>query len=156
MDGMSMPPASSTMPAHAHHGMMHMTFFWGDRVQILFTGWPGDRGLGPYLLALFVVAIAAAAEECLSALFLVRRRAQPPAASPGGRASAGTALAAIHTLRMGLLYLVMLAVMSFNAGVFIAAVVGHAVGFLVAGSGLFKWARNGGGQIGNGLDVSKC
>nr|AID66717.1 copper transporter 6 [Oncidium hybrid cultivar] len=152
MKGMNMMPGSHNMSGHAHHGMMHMTFFWGDRGQILFTGWPGDRGLGVYLLALVFVAVAAAAEECLSALFLLGRHA----ASAPGRASVGMALTAIHTLRMGLLYLVMLAVMSFNAGVFIAAVIGHAVGFLVAGSGVFKWTRNGAGQIADGHDIVKC
>ncbi|KAL0915155.1 hypothetical protein M5K25_015554 [Dendrobium thyrsiflorum] len=157
MKGMDSPPASPKMPANGHmdhHGMMHMTFFWGDRVQILFSGWPGDRGLGVYLLALFLVAVAAAAEECLSTLS--RRHAQPLAASAGVRASIGLVLTALHTLRMGLLYLVMLAVMSFNVGVLIAAVVGHAVGYLVAGSGTFKWARRGGGQIADGYDLAKC
>ncbi|XP_020594606.1 copper transporter 6-like [Phalaenopsis equestris] len=129
--------------------MMHMTFFWGDRVQILFSGWPGDRGFGVYFFALLLVAIAAAAEEALSTLS--RRLAQSPTASPGSRASVGFALTALHTLRMGLLYLVMLAVMSFNVGVLIAAVVGHAVGYFFAGSGTFNWTRHA-----DGHDFAKC
>ncbi|XP_020590333.1 copper transporter 6-like [Phalaenopsis equestris] len=155
MDRMVPLPASSpNMAAHGQHGMMHMTFFWGDRVQILFSGWPGDRGFGVYLLALFLVAIAAAAVECLSTLS--RRHAQPPTASAGARASIGLALTVLHTLQMGLLYLVMLAVMSFNVGVLIAAVLGHAVGYFIAGSGTFNWAGHGGGQISVGPDFAKC
>ncbi|XP_038979996.1 copper transporter 6-like [Phoenix dactylifera] len=40
------------------HGMddMHMTFSWGKNAQILFSGWPGDRG-GIYALALIVVFV---------------------------------------------------------------------------------------------------
>lgn len=40
----------------------------------------------------------------------------------------------MYSVRIGLAYLVMLAVMSFNAGVFIVAVAGHAVGFFLFGS----------------------
>ncbi|MCL7025833.1 hypothetical protein MKW94_027717 [Papaver nudicaule] len=38
-----------------------------------------------------------------------------------------------HGIRVGLLYLVMLAVMSFNVGVLIAAVSGHTLGFFFFG-----------------------
>ncbi|URE46034.1 Ctr copper transporter family [Musa troglodytarum] len=73
-----------------------MTFFWGENVEILFSGWPGDRGFGMYLLA----------------------------------------------VRMGLAYLVMLAVMSFNGGVLGAAVAGHALGFLLSRSLLLRRAES--------------
>ena len=44
----------------------------------------------------------------------------------------------LHAIRIGLAYMVMLALMSFNGGVFLVAVAGHAVGFLVFGSRVFR------------------
>ncbi|KAH7678184.1 Ctr copper transporter protein [Dioscorea alata] len=130
---------SSGMGGMKHMGgggmMMHMTFFWGKRVQILFTGWPGDQGIGMYLLSLLCVLLVAALVELLSGVS--RRVARPNASSM----SMGLSLTVLHALRIGLAYLVMLAVMSFNVGVLIAAIVGHALGFLFTGSGFFKWSR---------------
>lgn len=51
---------------------------------------------------------------------------------------AGLTLTVVHALRVGLAYMVMLAVMSFNVGVLLAAVFGHALGFLFFGYRLFK------------------
>ncbi|XP_020595985.1 copper transporter 6-like [Phalaenopsis equestris] len=123
-------------------GMAQMAFYWGERPQILFFGWPGNRGQHIYILALLLVAAVAAISECLS--ILSRRFAPQSSTRASFRPAFGLALTAVHTLKMGLLYLVMLAVMSFNVGVFIAAVAGHAIGFLIVGSGVFRWARAGG------------
>ncbi|CAN6241824.1 unnamed protein product [Urochloa humidicola] len=124
------PAAGSSSP---HMSMMHMTFFWGDRAVVLFPGWPGARGGGAYALCLlFVLALAALTEALAAASSFVARRA----ARGAGSAPASTAalLAAAHAARMGMAYLVMLAVMSFNGGVLLAAVAGHALGFLLARS----------------------
>lgn len=132
---MAPSPPESGMGGMEHMGgggMMHMTFFWGKRVQILFTGWPGDQGIGMYLLSLLCVLLVAALVELLSG---VSRRVA------SSMPITGLSLTALHALRIGLAYLVMLAVMSFNVGVLIAAIVGHALGFLFTGSGLFKWSR---------------
>ncbi|XP_062181133.1 copper transporter 3-like [Phragmites australis] len=124
MGGMAPPPAAAT------HGMgmrrkryMHMTFYWGNKSEILFTGWPGARG-GMYALALVAVFALSLLLE-----FLGCRRLEsclPASASRRGAA----ARAAAHALRVGVAYLLMLALMSFNGGVFIVAVAGHAAGFL--------------------------
>ncbi|KAK8955915.1 Copper transporter 6 [Platanthera guangdongensis] len=101
---------------------------------------------------LFLVAAAAAAAEFLASF--IRILSPRPTAGSGQRFLAGIAGAAVHALRMGLLYLVMLAVMSFNVGVLIAAVAGHALGFLVQGIGLGgRWLSDGlanGGDLGYG------
>ncbi|KAL2486428.1 Copper transporter 6 [Abeliophyllum distichum] len=44
----------------------------------------------------------------------------------------------MYAIRIALAYIVMLAVMSFNGGVFLVAVAGHTVGFFVFGSRVFK------------------
>ncbi|CAI9780108.1 unnamed protein product [Fraxinus pennsylvanica] len=98
---------------------MHMTFFWGKDVVVLFDGWPNGR-LGMYILALVSVFLLAVAVEILAA---------PPIKPRMKPLSGGLIQAAVYAIRMALAYLVMLSVMSFNVGIFIAAVTGHAVGF---------------------------
>ncbi|XP_010923188.1 copper transporter 1 [Elaeis guineensis] len=140
MGGMMPPSAPNGMPMPSGGGggmAMHMTFFWGKRVEILFSGWPGDRGVGMYLLALLFVFVTAALVDCLSS---ISRR---PAAAAGDRRVSNAVLpTTLHAVRLGLAYLVMLAVMSFNVGVLIVAIAGHAVGFLVSGGGLSKGDRS--------------
>lgn len=106
---------------------MKMNFYWGRDAIVLFSGWPG-HSVGWYIVALLLVFLLAVVVELLSAL---------PPAKPGPSRVAGGRLrnAAVHLLRIGLAYLLMLSVMSFNLGVFIVAVVGHGVGFLIARSG---------------------
>ncbi|KMZ58091.1 Copper transporter [Zostera marina] len=105
-------------------GYTSMTFFWGKNSEILFSGWPGTRG-GYYALALVMSFILAFLVEWLSHCRLTR-----PGWSHGVTSIVRLIL---YTLRVGLAYLVMLAIMSFNGGVFIVVVAGHAVGFLVFG-----------------------
>ncbi|KFK34014.1 hypothetical protein AALP_AA5G090800 [Arabis alpina] len=126
------PPSPSSMTNHTtpHMIMMHMTFFWGKNTEVLFSGWPGTSS-GMYALCLIVVFLLAVIAEWLAHSPIFR------ADSSTGR-TAGIAQTAVYTLKTGLSYLVMLAVMSFNAGVFIAAIAGYAVGFLVFGSTVFK------------------
>ncbi|XP_051217261.1 copper transporter 6-like [Lolium perenne] len=146
MGAMTMaPPRAADHAAATPHkmaGMMHMAFFWGDRAVVLFPGWPGDRGAGMYILCLLLVLALAALTEALA--LLSRRLAR----RGGGEATASSAalLTAVHAARMGLAYLVMLAVMSFNVGVLLAAVAGHALGFLLARSRVRTGAARGSGD----------
>ncbi|XP_058109379.1 copper transporter 6-like [Magnolia sinica] len=126
MGGGGMPSKGPGM--HRHHMMMHMTFFWGKNAEILFSGWPGTK-LGMYILALIVVFVFSVLVEWLSHCRLIK---------PGrAHVVAGIMQTVLHAARVGLAYLVMLAVMSFNGGVLIAAIAGHSLGFLLFGSRLF-------------------
>ena len=130
MHGMS--PAASNGTAtmfHRHRMMMHMTFFWGTRSEILFSGWPGSD-TGMYYVALVFVFALSFTLEWLSHCNMVK--------DGSNRVGSGLTQTLIHAIRVGLAYMVMLAVMSFNAGVFFVAVAGHALGFFIFGSRAFK------------------
>ncbi|XP_031286389.1 copper transporter 1-like [Pistacia vera] len=128
--GMASPPSSMNMNNNTGMIMtMHMTFFWGKNSQILFSGWPGTSS-GMYALALIFVFVLAVLVEWLSHCRLIKPESN--------HVVAGFIQTSLHTMRVGLAYLVMLAVMSFNGGVFLIAVVGHTLGFLLFGSRLFK------------------
>ncbi|CAN1770166.1 Copper transporter 6 [Linum perenne] len=94
---------------------MHNSFFWGKDVILLFAGWP-NHSLPMYILACLVIFFMAAVAEILSLAQSVM----------------GAAVGAcFYAVKMGLSYMVMLAVMSFNLGIFISAVLGHSVGLFV-------------------------
>ncbi|CAK7331390.1 unnamed protein product [Dovyalis caffra] len=131
MSGVPPPPSAimnGTNGMH-HKMMMHMTFFWGKDALILFSGWPGTSS-GMYVIALVFIFVLAVLVEWLSHCRFIK---------PGSNdVAAGLIQTLIHAIRVGLAYMVMLAVMSFNGGVFIVAVAGHLVGFLIFGSRVFK------------------
>ncbi|KAK8683449.1 hypothetical protein V6N13_039510 [Hibiscus sabdariffa] len=134
MEGMASTSQSTNGTSGMHHHkmmMMHMTFFWGINAEILFSRWPGRRGAGMYALALGFVFVLAFLVEWLSHCRLIK-----PGSS--NNVMAGVVQTLLHATRVGLAYLVMLAVMSFNGGVFLVAVAGHTLGFLLFGSRVFK------------------
>ncbi|KAM1353093.1 hypothetical protein TB2_032314 [Malus domestica] len=76
-----------------------------------------------YILALLLLFVLAFAMETLSAWPNVKPSMNPIVA--------GLAQASVYAVRIGMGYLVMLAVMSFNARIFIVAVAGHTFGYFI-------------------------
>ncbi|KAI9081793.1 hypothetical protein K1719_036055 [Acacia pycnantha] len=140
MEGMPMtpPPPPSAVPsmngtAGIRHRkmMMHMTFYWGNRAEILFTSWPGDNA------AMFVFALLCVFLMALVVEYLSHGRFLKPGSN---RLACRLVQTVVLTLRVALAYLVMLALMSFNVPVFLVAVAGHAVGlFFFAGSAFHEF-----------------
>ncbi|XP_058212900.1 copper transporter 4-like [Rhododendron vialii] len=119
---------------HVHHRsvLMHVAFYWGKNAEFLFSGWPGSSTV-MYALALIFVFGLAVLVEWLSHCEHIK---------PGAnRVASGLFQTGIHAVRAGFVYMVILAVMSYNGGVFIAAVLGHAVGFSLFGSRVLKELR---------------
>lgn len=103
---------------------MHMSFYWGkDVITILFVGWP-EGNAGMYALAFLFVLLLGVTVEVLSVLATAKFGTNP---------KLGALIQAfVHTIRMAFAYMAMLAVMSYNLGIFIAALAGHGIGmFLV-------------------------
>ncbi|ERN12000.1 hypothetical protein AMTRI_Chr08g160880 [Amborella trichopoda] len=128
MGDMHMPGHNSTVMSMDGHPMkklmMHITLFWGKDVWILFHGWPGGS-LGMYILSVALIYFVAIL------LALPSNHRLVPSSVVGSRG--GRTL--LHAVRVGLAYLLMLAVMSFNGGILVAAIVGKAVGFAIFSGG---------------------
>ncbi|XP_050213400.1 copper transporter 4-like [Mercurialis annua] len=114
---------------HVHHNTLtHTSFFWGHKAEVLFKGWPGSSS-GMYALALIFVFVLAVIVEWFNYCSIIK---------PGtNKVAAGFFRVGMYVLRTGLSYMVMLAVVSFNGGVFLAAVGGHALGLALFGK-VFK------------------
>ncbi|KAL6530723.1 hypothetical protein OROGR_014583 [Orobanche gracilis] len=131
--------------------MMHMTFYWGNRVTILFDSWKTDSWISYFLslLACFLIAVFYQYMEDRRLRFkLLSSSTTPP--PPSGSDAIGAPLLFTKTGRSGkwappsryagatffginsaIGYLLMLAIMSFNGGVFIAVVVGLGSGYFL-------------------------
>lgn len=131
------PPSTGGGMGHDHSAeatsmnmaMSHMTFFWGKNSEILFSGWPGTR-TGMYVLALVSVFVLSVILEWLSNCQRFKKERC-------GDFSGGLIRTMVHGIRVALAYLLMLAIMSFNVGVFIVAIVGHSLGFFLFGTRVF-------------------
>ncbi|XP_022751772.1 copper transporter 5.1-like [Durio zibethinus] len=127
--------------------MMHMTFYWSRQVTLLFSSWRTDSWLS-YALTLLACVLASVLYQYLEQVrYRVRRGGKPKegtaeepflwqtkGAGAGNRGKASVAKivgGVLFGLSSALGYLLMLAVMSFNGGVFLAIVLGLTVGFMI-------------------------
>ncbi|GAB2234019.1 hypothetical protein Droror1_Dr00003255 [Drosera rotundifolia] len=146
MERMPMPSSSSLsspQPPFHRRMMMHMAFYWRKEALILFPKWPGDSSL-MYYIALVFVFLLAVLLEWMSHSRLVKNDMNDSVRR--------AVVAGMHGVRMGLAYLVMLAVMSFNGGVFVAAVGGHVIGLFVFG----RMQKEGGEKSAPDLPPMSC
>ncbi|KAK4274531.1 hypothetical protein QN277_017736 [Acacia crassicarpa] len=124
--------------------MMHMTFYWGYKVTLLIDSWKTRSWTG-YALSLLACLLVSAFYQYLEnrrirlKLILSSKPSQtlqirtPLLQSnlDGEKARLGVKLAGaiLFGVNSAIGYLLMLAIMSFNGGVFIAIVVGLAIGY---------------------------
>ncbi|XVF35144.1 hypothetical protein REPUB_Repub18cG0119800 [Reevesia pubescens] len=127
--------------------MMHMTLYWGKDVTLLIDSWKTDSWLS-YLLTLLACFLFSSFYQYMEDRRLRFRSlassssssnpsSQPSSTSaaavpflPKYRRSAKFATAVLFGINAAIGYLLMLAIMSFNGGVFLAIVLGLAVGYL--------------------------
>ena len=111
----------SQSPANRVHTMpFHTASYWGKAHQMLLQGWPGSS-TAVYVVAVLLVFFLAILAECLAHVNLVK--------SSSNRVAGCLFTAGMRAVRAGIASMAILAVMSYNAGIFIATIVGHAVGY---------------------------
>lgn len=123
---------------------MHMTFYWGTKVTLLFDFWKTESWLSYSLTLLFCFLFSAFYQYmedrrlCVLAMGIIPPPSDPASATTpflhprlGTRLSksARFATAVLFGVNSAIGYVLMLAVMSFNGGVLIAVVLGLAVGY---------------------------
>ncbi|KAK4755946.1 hypothetical protein SAY87_009703 [Trapa incisa] len=127
--------------------MMHMTLYWGVQVTLLVDSWRTDSWPS-YLLTLLACALSSAFYQYLEDRRLRLKSAAAsyaPAPSSTEPSSASPLIPKLHRLRRlnqaklastvlfgvnsAIGYLLMLAIMSFNGGVFLSIVAGLTVGY---------------------------
>ncbi|KGN66202.2 hypothetical protein Csa_023200 [Cucumis sativus] len=107
----------------------HMTFYWGKTIEILFPGWPGRSFFSSVIVLIFVFLLAFTVEWLSHTKFTT---------SAMDNLTAGLVQTILYGIRVGLAFIVMLAVMSYNVGILLAAVTGYSIGFLVYGRNTSK------------------
>ncbi|XP_020536528.1 copper transporter 5 [Jatropha curcas] len=124
--------------------MMHMTLYWGKKVTLLFDCWKTDSWPSYFisLLACFLFSAFYQYMEdrrlrfkALAASRTARSQPSPIEApllrSKGRFKPAKFASAILFGVNSAIGYLLMLAIMSFNGGVFLAIVAGLSIGYLL-------------------------
>lgn len=140
---------------------MHMTFYWGKKVTLLFDFWKTDSWIS-YALTLVACLVVSIFYQYLEdrrlrfkLLSSIKTTISPPPQDGlvGNSTTTPLLYSKLLTLKAGILtvarfsgavlfgvnsaigYLLMLAIMSFNGGVFVAVVLGLALGYLFFRSG---------------------
>ncbi|KAH7574468.1 hypothetical protein ACOSQ2_008851 [Xanthoceras sorbifolium] len=125
--------------------MMHMTFYWGRQVTLLFDSWK-TQSWTAYALTLLACFFVSAFYQFLEdrRILLIRLGStkttgieapllqRKVAGKYSAARIAGTVMFGVNS---SLGYLLMLTIMSFNGGVFLAIVLGLTVGYLVFRAG---------------------
>ncbi|GLT25647.1 hypothetical protein SLA2020_007650 [Shorea laevis] len=117
--------------------MMHMTFYWSLEVTLLFSSWKTHSWLSYALTLIACIAASACYQYVEHIRYRLRQVGKPTQLDvpllPDQKARWSVAKIAggvAFGFSSGLGYLLMLAVMSFNGGVFLAIVLGLTIGYL--------------------------
>ncbi|XWS72275.1 hypothetical protein CRYUN_Cryun02cG0026200 [Craigia yunnanensis] len=120
--------------------MMHMTLYWGKDVTLLIDSWKTDSWLGYFLTLLACFLFSSFYQYMEDRRLRFRSLVSSNPSQPSStavvpllhkyRSSAKFATAVLFGINSAIGYLLMLAIMSFNGGVFLAIVLGLAVGYL--------------------------
>ncbi|KAJ8767423.1 hypothetical protein K2173_017467 [Erythroxylum novogranatense] len=128
--------------------MMHMTLYWGKKVTLLVDSWKTTTLLA-YLITLFACFLFAAFYQYMENRRIRFKSLASASADPSPPSSVNSPLllskrsisaakfaeALLFGVNSAIGYLLMLAIMSFNGGVFLSIVAGLSVGYLLFRSG---------------------
>ncbi|KAI3978437.1 hypothetical protein MKX01_006952 [Papaver californicum] len=127
--------------------MMHMTFYWGRKVTLLVDSWKTHTWTG-YAFTLFICFLFSIFYQYMEDRRLRFKIISKPSSSSMntpllasssrfhlGNNSARVSVSILFGVNSAIGYLLMLSIMTFNGGVFIAVVFGHTVGYIVFRSG---------------------
>lgn len=156
MDHGSPPSTDSSMNGtmdSSSNMVMHMSFFWGEKVTILFSSWTTSNA-GEYAAAIIATFLFCLLHEFLTTLRVTvianatqssSKTPDSPGNSPGvpllqrftGQLAIGSKLigSLLYGVNVASAYILMLVIMTFNLGLFLAVVLGLAAGFLLFGFG---------------------
>ncbi|KAL3825421.1 hypothetical protein ACJIZ3_021450 [Penstemon smallii] len=130
--------------------MMHMTLYWGKEVTLLLNSWKTESwpSYGLALLLCFFVAVFFQRLEALRLKFSNPQSSTTPYSrsvnspllinrKPGPNRTIRIASALLFGVNSAIGYLIMLVIMSYNGGVFLAVILGLIVGYYLFRSGDF-------------------
>ena len=118
---------------------MEMYFYWGADVVFLLKQWTITDNIGVYLLACLASFLAAIAVEFLSTRFI----------------ESNVVYAVAHSVQVWLSYMLMLVLMTFNAGLFMAIILGYTIGYSLFGFQNIEFRQKGDVSSGDWATTNK-